>query len=89
MAKKTVSGGGGGSLGKSVDWHAALLAELRGPQIPPCAKTAADYVAESGAKRTRVQELLAREVKAGRMVRGQKIHAGKVTAFYWHASASA
>ena len=83
---KTLSGASGGSLGKSVGFHDAILAELRGPEIPKGAKTARDYMLESGAGRTRVQVRLTRAVAEGEMLRGEKVVNGRKTAFYWPAS---
>lgn len=68
------------------DWANAILAELRGPEIPPDAKTARDYMRETGAKRTRVRERLNRAVYNGEMFRADRIVNGKITAYYWPAN---
>ena len=85
MAKKTVSGGGGGSNGAPVSWHDALVAELRGPEIPPDAVCVYDVMKSCGVSRCRAQRHLLDRVESGKFQRAYGTRNNRRTWFYWPA----
>ena len=85
MAKKVVSGGGGGSVGKSVSWHDSIVAELRGPEIPPDAIWAA-MLAKTHGEKLRLSKLLAEKEAAGELQSARGIRNGRSVLLYWPAS---
>ena len=84
MAKKTLSGGGGGSLGKSVDWRAALLERLRGTKIPQDAVCVKDLVFQCGKTQKQVNNDLASLIDAGEYVRAWGRKAGEKKSRFWY-----
>ena len=85
MAKKAISGGGGGSFGKGVSWHDAIVAELRRPDIPPDAIWAAKLAKTHGEK-LRLSKLLAEKEAAGELQSARGIRNGRRVRLYWPAS---
>ena len=85
MAKKALSGGGGGTVGKSIDWHDALLARLRGPEIPPDAVCAKELILQCGKTEKQINNDLTALVAAGDYVRawGRKAGENKSRFWYW------
>jgi hypothetical protein len=82
MAKKTISGGGGGSLGKPVRWHQNLEAEVHGPQIPHDAVTSATWGTDN-ATRKRAEDILMGKVRAGLYKTAYGRKNGRRVRFYW------
>jgi predicted metal-dependent phosphoesterase TrpH len=68
-----------------VDWKAALIAELRGPDIPPDAVSAYDIAAKAGCSRYKATDFLKAAVEEGRMRTAMKAVNNTLTRFYWPA----
>ena len=85
MAKKTLSGGGGGSNGASVSWRDALVAELRGPTIPADAVCVEDLMRGIGVTRSKAQRHLQMKVESGAFRRAIGSRNNRQTWFYWPA----
>ena len=87
MAKAALSSGGGGSLGKSVNWKAELFAKHRGPSIPADATCSAELGAETGKGEKRAGDILRELYKAGGWVKafGKKAGDSRARCWYWPA----
>jgi hypothetical protein len=87
MEKKTLSGGGGGSHGKAVSFLDALVAELRGTEIPLDAICAADLAERLGCSCRRALAMLDGKVKSGAYKKhfGKRPGDGHAACWFWPA----
>lgn len=87
MAKAALSSGGGGSVGKGVNWMDALVAQYGAPEIPADATCAEEFGRRIGKGERRAGEILRELEKAGgwRRAFGKKAGDNRARCWYWPA----
>jgi hypothetical protein len=87
MGKAAISSGGGGSVGKGVNWMDALVAQYAAPEIPADATCAEEFCRRIDKSEKRAGEILNELAKAGGWVKafGKKAGESRARCWYWPA----